>query len=167
MKFIVSCSSRILSSWNCRTSCNRHGRVCLCRTWWWISSKRSCRFSCTIPDRKHVKSNKESSSQTHFISLTSSMGTPNSIRVLCSKIRKKNELNIILQENQGRPHLICLGEHHMGKEEMKGFTFLGYKLANCFCHETYSKGGVCILARNDMIHQAINLNKVCKKRCLK
>jgi len=38
----------------------------------------------------------------------------------------------MLQENQGRPHLICLSEHHMGKEEMKDITFPGYKLANCF-----------------------------------
>jgi len=68
----------------------------------------------------------------------------------------------MLQENHGRPHLICLSEHHMGKEEMKDFSFSGYKLANCFCRETYSKGGACILARNDMIYQAINLNKVCK-----
>ena len=47
---------------------------------------------------------------------------------------------------------------------MKDFTFLGYKLANCFCRETYSKGGVCILARNDIIYQAINLNKLCKEK---
>jgi exonuclease III len=65
--------------------------------------------------------------------------------------KKKDELNIMLQENQGRPHIICLSEHHMEKEEMKDFTFLGYKLANCFCRETYTKGGVCILARNDII----------------
>jgi len=53
--------------------------------------------------------------------------------------RKKDELNIMLQENQGRPHLICLSEHHMGKEEMKDLSFPRYKLANCFCRETYSK----------------------------
>ena len=52
----------------------------------------------------------------------------------------------------------------MGKEEMKDFSFPGYKLANCFCRETYSKGGVCILARYDMIFQAINLNKLCKEK---
>jgi len=69
----------------------------------------------------------------------------------------------MLQENLGRPHLICLSEHHMGKEEMKDFSFPGYKLANCFCHETYFKG-VCILARNNMIFQAINLNKLCKQK---
>jgi len=78
--------------------------------------------------------------------------------------KKKDELNIMLQENQGRPHLICLSEHHMGKEEMKDFSFPGYKLVNCFCRETYSKGGVCILARNYIIYQAINLNKLCNEK---
>jgi len=52
----------------------------------------------------------------------------------------------------------------MGKEEMKDLSFPGYNLANCFCRETYSKGGVCILARNDIIYQAINLNKLCKEK---
>ena len=70
----------------------------------------------------------------------------------------------MLQENQGRPHLICLSEHRMGKEEMKDLSFPGYKLANCFCCKTYSKGGFCILARNDIIYQAINLNKLYKEK---
>ena len=69
----------------------------------------------------------------------------------------------MLQENQGRPRIKCLREHHMGKEEMKDFTYPGYKLDKCFCCETYSKG-VHIVARNDMIYQAINLNKVCKEK---
>jgi len=83
---------------------------------------------------------------------TSEKGKKNNLIIYHQNIRslnkKKDELKIMLQENLGRPHLICLSEHHMGKEEMKDFSFPGYKLANCFCHETYSKGGVCILARN-------------------
>ena len=47
---------------------------------------------------------------------------------------------------------------------MLDFTFPGYKLANCFCCKTYSHGGVCILARNDMTYQAIDLNKLCKEK---
>ena len=70
----------------------------------------------------------------------------------------------MLQENQGRPHLICLSEHPMGKEEMKDFLFPGYELVNCFCRETCSKGGTFILARNYIIYQAINLNKLYKEK---
>jgi len=70
----------------------------------------------------------------------------------------------MLQESQGRLHLVCLSEHYMRKEEILDFTFPGYKLANCFCHKTYSHGGVCILARNDMTYQAIDLNKLCKEK---
>jgi len=47
---------------------------------------------------------------------------------------------------------------------VEDFSFPGYNIANCFCQETYSKGGVCILARNYMIFQAINLNKLCKEK---
>jgi exonuclease III len=78
--------------------------------------------------------------------------------------KKKDEISIMLQEIQGRPHLICLSEHHMRKEEMLDFSFPGYKLANSFCRETNLKGGVCILARNDMIYQPIYLNKLCKEK---
>jgi len=76
----------------------------------------------------------------------------------------KDELNVMLEEYQGRPHLIRLSENHMEKKEMKNFSFLEYKLAYSFCRETYSKGGVCILARNDIIYQAINPNKLCKEK---
>jgi hypothetical protein len=77
--------------------------------------------------------------------------------------KKKDELSIMLQEIQGRPHLIYLSEHHMRKEEMLDFSFPGYKLANNFCRETNFKGGVCILARNDLMYQRIDLNKLCKE----
>jgi len=60
----------------------------------------------------------------------------------------------MLQENLGRPHLICLSEHLMRKEQMKDFSFPGYELTNCSCCETYSKGGVYIVTRNDMIFQS-------------
>jgi exonuclease III len=68
----------------------------------------------------------------------------------------------MLQGIQERPHLMCLSEHHMRKEEMLVFSFPGYKLANSFCRETNLKG-VCILARDDMIYQPIDLNKLCKE----
>jgi hypothetical protein len=78
--------------------------------------------------------------------------------------KKKDEISIMLQGIQERPHLICLSEHHMRKEEMLVFSFPGYKLANSFCRETNLKGGVCILARDDMIYQPIDLNKLCKEK---
>jgi hypothetical protein len=78
--------------------------------------------------------------------------------------KKKDELSIKLQEIQDRPHLICLSEHHMRREEMLDFSFPGYKLANSFCRETNFKGGVCILARNYMIYQPTDINKLCKEK---
>jgi exonuclease III len=54
----------------------------------------------------------------------------------------------------------------MWREEMLDFSFPGYKLANSFCRETNLKGGdhVCILARNDLRYQIIDLNKLCKEK---
>jgi hypothetical protein len=52
----------------------------------------------------------------------------------------------------------------MSKEDMLNCSDPGYKLANSFCCEIYFKGGVCILARNDIIYQTLDLNKLCKKR---
>jgi hypothetical protein len=51
----------------------------------------------------------------------------------------------------------------MRKEDMSDFSFPGYKLANSFCRETNFRGGVCILARNDIIYQIVDLNKLCKE----
>jgi hypothetical protein len=78
--------------------------------------------------------------------------------------KKKDEINIMLQESSIRPHLICLSEHHKRKEDMSDFSFPGYKLANSFCRAINLKGGVCILARNDIIYQAVDLNKLCKEK---
>ena len=78
--------------------------------------------------------------------------------------KKQVEINIMLQECQRRPHLICLSEHHMRKEEMLDLALPGYKLASCFCREKYAKGGMCILVRNDMNCQAIDLNNICKEK---
>jgi hypothetical protein len=47
---------------------------------------------------------------------------------------------------------------------MSDFSFPGYKLANSFCRETTPKGGIRILARNYIIYQAVDLNKLCKEK---
>jgi hypothetical protein len=78
--------------------------------------------------------------------------------------KKKDELNIMLQESGIRPHLICLSEHHKRKEDMADLSFPGYKLANSFCREINLKGGVSILARNDIIYQVADLNKLCTEK---
>jgi len=78
--------------------------------------------------------------------------------------KKQDEISIMLQECQSRPHLICLSEHHMRKVEMLDLTLPGYRIASCFCREKYIKGGVCILVRNDINCQAIDLNNICKEK---
>jgi exonuclease III len=52
----------------------------------------------------------------------------------------------------------------MRKEEMLNLTLPGYKLASYFCREHYTKGGVCILVRNDLNCKVIELNNICKEK---
>jgi hypothetical protein len=77
---------------------------------------------------------------------------------------KKDEISIMLQENCIRPHFICFSEHHMSKEEMLNCWVPGYKLANSFCREIYLKGGVCTLARDDIVYQTVDLHTLCKEK---
>jgi hypothetical protein len=75
--------------------------------------------------------------------------------------KKKDEINIMYRKIVSSH---CLSQHHKRKEDMSDFSFPGYKLANSFCRETTPKGGVCILARNDIIYQAVDLNKLRKEK---
>lgn len=78
--------------------------------------------------------------------------------------KKKDEISIMLQEIKEKPHLICLSEHHIRKEESLDFILPDYKLANIYCREINLKGGVCILVRNDMTYQSIDLTNLCKEK---
>jgi exonuclease III len=80
--------------------------------------------------------------------------------------RTGDELSVILEENLIRPHLICLSEHHMRKQEMSNFSLSGYKLATSFSREKFLKGAVCILVRNDVTYHAIDLEKSCNEKSL-
>jgi hypothetical protein len=77
---------------------------------------------------------------------------------------KKEEMSLILQASSIRPHIICISEHHMKKQEMLNFTLIGYKSASSFCQERFLKGGVCILIRNDISYLTIHLGKLCKEK---
>jgi hypothetical protein len=70
---------------------------------------------------------------------------------------KKDEMSL-------RPHIICISEHHMNKQEMLNFSLTGYKSASSFCRERFLKGGVCILIRNDISYLTIDLGKLCKEK---
>jgi hypothetical protein len=81
--------------------------------------------------------------------------------------RKKDKISVMLQESSIRLRLICFNEHHMRKEDIFDCSFPGYKLANSYCRETNFKGGVCILARNDIVYQTVDLISNAKERLLK
>jgi hypothetical protein len=75
--------------------------------------------------------------------------------------RKGDEISVILEENIIRPHLICLSEHHMRKQDMSNFSLSCYKLATSFCRKKFLNRAVCILVRNDIIYHAVDLEKSC------
>jgi hypothetical protein len=66
---------------------------------------------------------------------------------------KKDELSAIFEEECSSPHPICISEHHMVERELLNLSMPGYKLASSYCHKKYSKGGVCIFIKEDILYQ--------------
>ena len=77
--------------------------------------------------------------------------------------KKREELSIIIQSNFISPHLICLSEHHMREQEIISLS-LSYRLASSCCRDESSKGGVCILTRNDINFNTTHLKKFCSNK---
>jgi hypothetical protein len=69
-----------------------------------------------------------------------------------------------MQSNFIRPHLIYLSEHHMREQEIINFSLNNCRLAWSFCREEFSNGGVCILTRNDINFNTIDLIKFCSNK---
>jgi hypothetical protein len=78
--------------------------------------------------------------------------------------RKKDEISIMLQKKLLSDLISYALVSTMSKEDTLNCSVPGYKLANIFCHEICFKGGVCILARSDIIYQRVDLNKLHKEK---
>jgi hypothetical protein len=70
---------------------------------------------------------------------------------------KKDELSIFLLEECNSPDIVCISEHHMREIELLNFSVLGYKLAACFSWKLYKNGRVCILVKDNISYQIVDV----------
>lgn len=73
--------------------------------------------------------------------------------------KKRDELCWSMQSNLIRLHFICSSKHHMREQELINLFLNNYSLASSFCREKFSEGVVCIMTRNDINFNTIDLNK--------
>jgi exonuclease III len=64
------------------------------------------------------------------------------------------------------PQIICLSEHHLKIDEIDNVNFNQYRIGNSFCRQTFNCGGVCILIRENLQFDTINLDQFNKEKDL-
>jgi exonuclease III len=62
------------------------------------------------------------------------------------------------------PHILCLSEHHVFKEELLHLTMNGYLLGSSFFQKYLQRGGVYIFVRADQHFSKIEISHHCKEQ---
>jgi exonuclease III len=62
------------------------------------------------------------------------------------------------------PHILCLTEHFLTKQEITSLSIDHYKLGEKFCRKVLNKGGSCIYAHESLNFHNINLQKFCTEQ---
>jgi hypothetical protein len=76
---------------------------------------------------------------------------------------KKDELLIFVIEECNSPDIVCISEHHMDGSELLNFSMLGYKMAAGFSCKIHKNGGVCILVKDNISYESVDLHCLCKE----
>jgi hypothetical protein len=77
---------------------------------------------------------------------------------------KKDELLIFLIEACNSPDIMCIREHLMDDSELSNFSMLRYKMAAGFSCKIHKNGGVCILVRDNILYELVDLHCMCKEK---
>jgi hypothetical protein len=80
-------------------------------------------------------------------------------------IRNKKELGIFLNDVCYNSDILCISEHHLSISYI--FSMAKCKMATGFSHKWYKNGGVCILVKENVSYQELDLNNLSMKRVLK
>ena len=90
--------------------------------------------------------------------------------------RKPNQFTIAHQNVQGifsklniveifvdmiSPSIFCISEHFLNSTEMSVFCFPGYTTAASYCRSAMDGGGVCILVKEGISFQSIDVDRFC------
>ena len=76
---------------------------------------------------------------------------------------KLPNLEVILNNNN--IDICCLSEHWQDKE-IENFCFSNYRVVASFTRTKYIRGGVCIIAKNSLNYQTINMETFCEKKVM-
>jgi hypothetical protein len=60
--------------------------------------------------------------------------------------------------------MLCISEHHLGVDELSIFSMTKYKMATGFSRNMSKNGGVCILVKNNITYQKLDLNKLKREK---
>jgi exonuclease III len=74
--------------------------------------------------------------------------------------KKKKELTIFLNDECNNPDIICISEHHLSASELSTFSMTEYKRATGFSHSICKNGEVCILVKDSILYQELDLSKL-------
>ena len=59
------------------------------------------------------------------------------------------------------PHILCITEHHLNREELASFHVENYVLGSSYCRKLKNKGGVCIFIHNSITFTSIDIENYC------
>ena len=62
------------------------------------------------------------------------------------------------------PHIICLTEHHLNKQEIESLFIENYTLGTKYCRSNLKQGGSCIFVHKSLTYSTIKLDKFCKEQ---
>jgi hypothetical protein len=62
------------------------------------------------------------------------------------------------------PHVVCISEHHTKFHDITHLSISGYEAAATYCRRKFLNRCVCILVREGIKHQVIDVDKKCKEK---
>lgn len=82
-----------------------------------------------------------------------------------SRISKVDELNVFFESFSKKPEILCLSEHWLNTNTIHILNqVVGYKVVNCFYRKEMQRGGVCILAMENIeVRPLPDIDKFCRE----
>lgn len=59
------------------------------------------------------------------------------------------------------PTILCMSEHFLREVELNSFCLPEYIVASGYCRSDMAKGGVCVLVKDNLIHQEVDVKRFC------
>jgi len=113
--------------------------------------------------RKHNIKNTTEGYNNHHLTLTHVLPHKQSIKIYHQNIRSlRNKTNELLCHlNHDPPHILCLTEHHLRRDELASLRIENYTLGAYCCRKSKHKGDVCMFVHNSVKFTSLNVDNYC------